>query len=95
MDATQRTSNPMTLEEMDEVIKQRLKQLGMRIAYIRKRRGLNQDQLAEQTGYSLSYLAKIEANSGDEPHTPSLGCLFRIAFVLDIPIESLLVDDIK
>lgn len=87
-------SNPMTIEEMDELIKQRLKQLGVRIAYVRKLRGLNQDQLAERIDFSSSYLAKIEANSSDEPHMPSLGCLFRIAFALDIPIEKLLVEDI-
>lgn len=88
-------SNPMTFEEMDEVVKLRLRQLGVRTAYIRKLRGLNQEQLAERIGFSLSYLAKIEANSSDEPHMPSLGCLFRIAFALDVPIEKLLVEDIK
>lgn len=69
-------------------------QLGVRIAYIRKIRGLTQEQLAEKTGYSVSYLAKIEANTSEYPNLPSLDLLYRIADALNVPISKLFEADI-
>lgn len=69
-------------------------QLGVRIAYIRKIRGLTQEQLAEKTGYSVSYLAKIKANTSEYPNLPSLDLLYRIADALNVPISKLFEADI-
>lgn len=91
---------PMEEENMssmaeNEKLRIRMRNVGSRIAYIRKIRGLNQDQLAELSGVSLSYLAKIEANSNDEPNLPSVKYLYRIADALNVPITKLFEEEIQ
>lgn len=83
-----------TTNRSDEKLRTRLMQLGARIAYIRKIRGLTQEQLAEKSGYSVSYLAKIEANTGECPNLPSLDFLYHVADVLNVPIGKLFEADI-
>lgn len=60
------------------------KQLGLKVAYYRKLRGLTQQQLAEKIGIeSTSYIGSIESTKTYKPI--SLGTLFRIARALDTP----------
>ena len=57
-------------------------ELGMNIAYYRKKKGLTQEQLAENAGISRSHLSSIEAPNIVKPM--SIELLFRIAKVLEI-----------
>lgn len=52
------------------------------IGYYRKRKGLSQEQLAEELGISRQHLAAIEAPNMDRGI--SLDLLFNIASVLEI-----------
>lgn len=60
----------------------RMQDLYYAIGYYRKRRGLSQEQLAEQLGISRQHLASIEAPNMNRGL--SLELLFSIAHVLDI-----------
>ena len=63
---------------------------GLNIAYYRKLRGLTQLQLAELVNVSRTHISNIEAPN--MPTSISLGKLFDIADVLNIP-PSYLLDD--
>lgn len=52
------------------------------IGYYRKRKGMSQEQLAEELGISRQHLASIEAPNMDRGM--SLDLLFNIATVLEI-----------
>lgn len=52
------------------------------ISYYRKRKGLSQEQLAEELGISRQHLASVEAPNMDRGL--SLDLLFNIASVLEI-----------
>ena len=58
-------------------------QLGLKVAYYRKFRGLTQEQLAEQTGLSPAFIGHVEAPNINK--AISLDTLFDVAEVLDIP----------
>lgn len=58
-------------------------QLGLKIAYYRKLRGLTQEQLAEQIGLSPAFIGHVEAPNIQK--AISLDTLFDIAAELDIP----------
>ena len=64
-------------------------QLGLKIAYYRKLRGLTQEQLAERVGISRQHMGAIEAPNLCRPI--SLDLLFNIAAVLDIEPAKLLI----
>lgn len=59
--------------------------LGLRVAELRDRAGLTQDELAEATGLSLRYVQLIEAASA----SPSFGTLLALAEGLRVPIRAL------
>ena len=64
--------------------------IGLRIGYIRRQKGMTQEQLAEKAGLSLGFLGQIEA-----PNLTvgiSLATLFSIAEALQIPPSKLLED---
>ncbi|MCL6614028.1 MAG: helix-turn-helix domain-containing protein [Firmicutes bacterium] len=63
----------------------RFQEIGRRIAFYRKRRGLTQQELADRVGISKSYLSKIEAPATDM--TFSLAVLFDIANELEVEVE--------
>lgn len=63
-------------------------QLGLNIAYFRKLRGLTQEQLAEKTGISRSYLSAVEAPNIIK--TVSLELLFEISDALCVAPHRLL-----
>ena len=64
------------------------KTIGQTIRYYRKESGLTQEELAEKTSISISYLTKIEAPNCEKSF--SLEILFEISKALDIPISKLL-----
>ena len=72
---------------MEEKHKERYKQLGLTIAYYRKLRGLNQENLAEMVGISRTHISNIEAPKMDK--SLSLDVLFDIADALQISIDKL------
>ena len=70
----------------DEVIA-----LGLKIGYIRRKRGMTQEQLAEKAGMSMGFLSQIEA-----PNMAvgiSLTTLFSLADALGVSASSLLEKD--
>lgn len=58
-------------------------QLGLKISYYRKLRGLTQEQLAEQVGLTPAFIGHVEAPNIKK--AISLDTLFDIAEALDIP----------
>ena len=67
------------------------RQLGLRIAYYRKLRGLTQEQLAEQIDRTPAFIGHVEAPNIKK--AVSLDTLFQIATVLDVPVYKFLQFD--
>ena len=65
----------------------RMMQLGLNIAYYRKKKGYTQEQLAELIGISRTHMSNIEAPKGNK--SLSLDVLFKIADALDVQVEKL------
>lgn len=65
--------------------------LGIKIGYVRRMKGLTQEQLAEKAGISMGFLSQIEAPNMATPL--SLNSLFAIAKALDVPASKLLEND--
>ena len=68
---------------MEREYQNKFRELGLKIAYYRKLRGMTQEQLAEAVGLSPVFIRHVEAPGIDK--TVSLGTLFAIAETLDIP----------
>ena len=64
-------------------------QLGLKISYYRKLRGLTQEQLAEQVGLTPAFIGHVEAPNIKK--AVSLDTLFDIANALDIPAYKFLM----
>ena len=64
-------------------------QLGLKIAYYRKLRGMTQEQLAERIDRSPAFIGHVEAPNISK--AVSLDTLFDIAKVLDIPVYKFLI----
>lgn len=56
--------------------------IGLKIGYYRRRAGMTQAELAEQTGLTLSYISQLE--SPNLPYCPSVKALFTIAKALGV-----------
>lgn len=65
------------------------RQLGLKIAYYRKYRGLTQEQLAEKIDRSPAFIGHVEAPNINK--AISMDTLFDIANVLDIPAYKFLI----
>ena len=77
---------------MKETYADKYLQLGLKIAYYRKLRGLTQEALAEQIGVSAAFIGHVEAPNINK--AISLDTLFDIAAVLDVaPYKFLLFED--
>ncbi|MCI9414496.1 MAG: helix-turn-helix transcriptional regulator [Clostridiales bacterium] len=74
---------------VSEENKEKFIELGYNIAYYRKHAHLSQEELAEKTGISRTYLGSIEATNSVQPF--SLEVLFRIASALDVEPYRLLM----
>ena len=68
---------------MKDIYKEQYRQIGLKIAYYRKLRGLTQEELAEQVGVTPAFIGHLEAPNILK--ALSLDTLFDIAAVLDAP----------
>lgn len=75
----------------DYEYKNRILQMGLKISYYRKLRGLSQEDLAEKIGKSAGYVGMIEAPAVCKG--VSLRTLFDIADALKIEPDTLLKFD--
>jgi len=66
-------------------------QLGLKIAYYRKLRGLTQEQLAEKIDRAAAFIGHVEAPNVNK--AISLDTLFEIAKVLNVPAYKFLMFD--
>ena len=76
---------------MNPAYESEYRQLGLRIAYYRKLRGLAQEQLAEQIDRTPAFIGHVEAPNIKK--AVSLDTLFQIATVLDVPVYKFLQFD--
>lgn len=68
---------------------ERYRQIGLKIAYYRKLRGLTQEMLAEKVDRTPAFIGHLEAPNVDK--AVSLDTLFDIADVLGIPPQRFLM----
>jgi DNA-binding XRE family transcriptional regulator len=64
--------------------------VGVRIAMLRRARGLTQELLAERAGVSLESVRKVE----QQTRTPSLAMLDALATALDVPARELIASSV-
>ena len=76
---------------MKDIYADKYLQLGLKIAYYRKLRGLTQEMLAEQIGVSAAFIGHVEAPNINK--AISLDTLFDIAAGLDVPPQKFLMFD--
>lgn len=74
---------------MKQIYSENYRQIGLKIAYYRKLRGLTQEMLAEQAGLTPAFVGHLEAPN--IPKALSLDALFDIAAVLDVPPHKFLI----
>ena len=74
---------------MKQIYSENYRQIGLKIAYYRKLRGLTQEMLAEQAGLTPTFVGHLEAPN--IPKALSLDALFDIAAVLDVPPHKFLI----
>lgn len=78
---------------MKEIYESEYMQLGLRIAYYRKLRGMTQEQLAEKIDRTPAFIGHVEAPNIKK--AVSLDTLFDIASVLNVPVfKFLMFDDV-
>lgn len=65
------------------------RQIGLKVAYYRKLRGLTQEQLAERIDKTPAFIGHVEAPNISK--AVSLDTLFDIAAALDIPANKFLI----
>jgi len=77
---------------MKRIYAERYRQIGLKIAYYRKLRGLTQEELAEQVGLTPAFIGHLEAPNIIK--ALSLDVLFDIAEILDVaPHRFLIFED--
>ncbi len=74
---------------MKNIYADKYRQIGLKIAYYRKLRGLTQEELAEQVGLTPAFIGHLEAPN--IPKALSLDTLFDIAEVLEVPPQKFLI----
>ena len=70
---------------------QKYRQIGLKISYYRKLRGLTQEQLAEKIDKAPAFIGHVEAPNVSK--AVSLDTLFEIADVLEVPAHKFLLFD--
>lgn len=73
---------------MKSIYAEQYRQIGLKIAYYRKLRGLTQEELAEQVGLTPAYIGHLEAPNISK--ALSLDALFDIAVALDVAPQKFL-----
>ena len=76
---------------MNSAYESEYRQLGLRIGYYRKHRGLTQEQLAEKVDLTPAFIGHVEAPNIKK--AVSLDTLFQIATALDVPVYKFLQFD--
>ena len=76
---------------MKPVYEREYLQIGLKIAYYRKLRGLTQEQLAERINRTPAFIGHVEAPNISKGI--SLDTLFDIGYELDVPIYKFLMFD--
>ena len=77
---------------MKTIYKEQYRQIGLKIAYYRKFRGLTQEELAEQVGVTPAFIGHLETPNISK--ALSLDTLFDIASVLEVsPHKFLCIED--
>ncbi len=76
---------------MKTIYERKYLQIGLKIAYFRKLRGLTQEQLAERIDRTPAFIGHVEAPNINK--AVSLDTLFDIASVLDVPAYKFLMFD--
>lgn len=76
---------------MKEIYLSEYRQIGLKIAYYRKLRGLTQEQLAERIDKVPAFIGHVEAPNINR--AVSLDTLFDIASVLEVPAYKFLLFD--
>ena len=76
---------------MNPIYESEYRQIGLKIAYYRKLRGLTQEQLAEKIERTPAFIGHVEAPNINK--AVSLDTLFEIASVLDVPAYKFLLFD--
>ena len=66
-----------------------LKTLGKRIATLRKKQGMNQEEFADVSGKMINTISNIERGLSD----PKVTILLSLAEALNVPVDSLFNDD--
>lgn len=74
---------------MKDIYERQYFQIGLKIAYYRKLRGLTQEQLAERVERTPAFIGHVEAPNIRK--AVSLDTLFDIAEALDVPAYKFLV----
>ena len=73
---------------MSDCEETRYKEIGLRIGYYRRKKGLTQAQLAELVDISPNYMGSIER--GNKGKSYSMDVLFSISDALDVSVSVLL-----
>ena len=73
---------------MKSIYTEQYRQIGLKIAYYRRLRGLTQEELAEQVGLTPAYIGHLEAPNISK--ALSLDTLFDIAAALDVAPQKFL-----
>ncbi len=76
---------------MKKIYELKFTQIGLKIAYYRKLRGLTQEELAERINKSPAFIGHIEAPNINK--AVSLDTLFDISEELDVPAYKFLIFD--
>lgn len=66
----------------------RYRNIGLKIAYYRKKKGYTQTELAQRIGMSVAYLGQIER--GNRGNSFFLAILYQIADALEIDVSVLM-----
>lgn len=77
---------------MKQIYSEKYRQIGLKIAYYRKLRGLTQEELAERIDLTPAFIGHLEAPNIVK--ALSMDTLFDIAAVLDIPPHKFLMSEI-
>lgn len=77
--------------DMKEIYDDKYLQIGLKISYYRKLRGLTQEQLAEKVERTPAFIGHVEAPNVRK--AVSLDTLFDIAEALDVPPYKFLMFD--